>query len=225
MEFTIAKFIEYITTNYITILDKIGEHVVLSLVAVLFACLVGVPLGIIITRYKKLANIVINIANVIQTIPSLALFAFMIPIFGIGSTNAIFALFLYALLPIIKNTYIGIKNVDPAISEAARGMGMTSAQILYKVQMPLSISVIMGGVRIATVTCIGVATIATFIGARGLGDIIYQGIGAYNTVMILTGALAAAGLALLADLLLGLAERKLTSKGLRTDTISDGKKA
>lgn len=225
MEFNIMEFFQYIAENNSTILSKILQHVELSLVAVLFACLVGVPLGIVITRYKLLANIVIGMANVIQTIPSLALFAFMLPLFGIGSTNAIFALFLYALLPIIKNTYIGIKNVDPAISEAARGMGMTGTQILYKVQMPLSISVIMGGVRIATVTCIGVATIATLIGAGGLGDLIYQGIGAVNYEMIFTGALAAAGLALLADYLLGLAERKLTSKGLRPDTISDGKKA
>lgn len=206
--------IEYITVNWPFILSKTIDHTRLALTAVGFACLVGIPLGVLITRNKKLADIIISIANVIQTVPSLALFAFMIPIFGIGYKNAVFALFLYALLPIIKNTYIGIKNVDPAITDAATGMGMSKAQILYKVEMPLSVAVIMGGVRIATVTCIGVATIATLIGAGGLGDIIYQGIGLVNYNMILSGASSAALLALFVDFVLGLVERKITSEGI-----------
>ncbi|MHB1454588.1 MAG: ABC transporter permease [Saccharofermentanales bacterium] len=208
------NLIDYITENYPYILSKTGDHISLALVAVGFSCLIGIPLGILITRNKKFADTVIGIANVIQTVPSLALFAFMLPLFGIGYRNAVFALFLYALLPIIKNTYIGIKNVDPAIIEAARGMGMSKLQILSKVEMPLCIAVIMGGVRIATVTCIGVATIATLIGAGGLGDIIYQGIGMVNYNMILSGAISAALLALAADFILGLFEKMVTSKGI-----------
>lgn len=208
------SLIEYIIRNYSYILEKAGEHVYLAGIAVMLACAVGIPVGILITNNKRAANLVIGIANVIQTIPSLALFAFAMSIFGIGADNAIFALFLYALLPIIKNTLIGIRNVNPAIREAARGMGMSRSQILFKVEIPLAISVIMGGVRIATVTGIGIATIATLIGAGGLGQLIYQGIGMMNNEMIFAGAICSALLALLADLILGLVEKKLTSKGL-----------
>lgn len=208
------SLIEYIIRNYSYILEKAGEHVYLAGIAVMLACAVGIPVGILITNNKRAANLVIGIANVIQTIPSLALFAFAMSIFGIGADNAIFALFLYALLPIIKNTLIGIRNVNPAIREAARGMGMSRSQILFKVEIPLAISVIMGGVRIATVTGIGIATIATLIGAGGLGQLIYQGIGMMNNEMIFAGAICSALLALSADLILGLVEKKLTSKGL-----------
>ncbi|NLX93946.1 MAG: ABC transporter permease [Clostridiales bacterium] len=217
MDFSFSKFIDYIVNNWQYVLEKSADHMSMSLTAVAFSCLIGIPLGVIITRNKKVSDVILGIANVIQTVPSLALFAFMISIFGIGRTNAIFALFLYALLPIIKNTYIGIKNVEPAITQAATGMGMTKFQILYKVEMPLSVAVIMGGIRIATVTGIGVATIATLIGAGGLGDVIYQGIGMANLQMILTGAIASAVLALFADFVLGKVEKKLTSKGLTTN--------
>lgn len=216
MDFNFAKFIDYLTNNWQHILEKSADHMSMSLTAVAFSCLIGIPLGVLITKNKRVADFILGIANIIQTVPSLALFAFMISIFGIGRTNAIFALFLYALLPIIKNTYIGIKNVDPAIREAATGMGMTKFQILYKVEMPLSVAVIMGGVRIATVTCIGVATIATLIGAGGLGDVIYQGIGMANLSMIFAGATSAAVLALFADFVLGKIEKKLTSNGIQT---------
>lgn len=208
------SFFEYVAKNWQLILSLTGEHVSLAFIAVALACLVGVPVGIAITKSKRTASLVIGVANVMQTIPSLALFAFVIPILGIGRNNAIFALFLYGLLPIIKNTYIGLNNVDPAIIEAARGMGMSRAQIMFRVQMPLAVSVIMGGVRIATVTGIGVATIATLIGAGGLGYLIYQGIGMYNYNLIFSGAIPAALLALLTDYLLGFFEKKLTSKGI-----------
>lgn len=215
------KMIEYIVNNYPLILEKALEHVYLAGIAVLLACAVGIPVGFLITKNKKTADIVIGIANIIQTIPSLALFAFALPLFGIGADNAIFALFLYALLPIIKNTLIGIRNVNPAIREAARGMGMSRTQIMFKVEIPLAISVIMGGVRIATVTGIGIATIATLIGAGGLGQLIYQGIGMWNTEMIYVGAICSALLALLADFLLGLVEKKLTSPGIvKEDKVS-----
>jgi osmoprotectant transport system permease protein len=206
---------QYLAANWDYVLGKTVQHIELSSVAVAFACVVGIPLGVFITNQKRAADAVIGVANVIQTVPSLALFAFMIPLFGIGYRNAVFALFLYALLPIIKNTYIGIMNVDPGVIEAARGMGLTRFQVLYKVQMPLAVAVIMGGVRIATVTCIGVATIATLVGAGGLGDIIYRGIAMVNFNMILSGAITAAVLALLVDFVLGLVEKRLTSRGIR----------
>jgi len=213
------KFLEYVTQNYMYILEKTGEHIYLAGIAVLLACAVGIPVGFMITNNKKVANVVMGVANIIQTIPSLALFAFAMSIFGIGADNAIFALFLYALLPIIKNTLIGIRNVNPSIREAARGMGMSRSQIMFKVEIPLAISVIMGGVRIATVTGIGIATIATLIGAGGLGQLIYQGIGMMDYEMIFAGAICSALLALLADFLLGLVEKNLTSRGIVKEDI------
>lgn len=208
------EYINFITKHWAEILEKTLEHISLSFTAVIIACLIAIPLGFFIVNRVKLSNIVMNIANVIQTIPSLALFAFSMPLFGIGKKPAIFALTLYALLPIIKNTLIGIRNVNPATIKAAKGMGMSQSQIMFKVEIPLAISVIMGGVRIATVTGIGITTIATLIAAGGLGDFIYTGLGMSNQPMILTGALFSALLALLADFLLGLIEKRLTSKGL-----------
>ncbi len=208
------NLIGYILKNYDLIFEKAGQHIGLAGIGVLLACLIGNTTGFLITNIKRVSRIVVNIANVIQTIPSLALFAFAMPLFGIGAKPAIFALFLYALLPIIKNTLIGINNVDPAIIEAARGMGMSRAQLMFKVEVPLAISVIMGGVRIATVAGIGIATIAALIGAGGLGQLIYQGISMMDYEMILTGAISSALLALLADLILGIVENKLTSKGI-----------
>jgi osmoprotectant transport system permease protein len=208
------SLINYVIDNSSFILEKLVEHITLAGIAVALACSVGVPVGFLIANNAKLAKYVMNVANVVQTIPSLALFAFAMPIFGIGAKPAIFALFLYALLPIIKNTLLGIHNVNPAIIEAARGMGMSKFQIMFKVEVPMAISVIMGGVRIATVTGIGIATIAVLIGAGGLGQLIYQGIGMGNTPMILAGAIASASLALMADFILGLVEKKLTSPGI-----------
>jgi len=208
------SFITYFTENFGFIMEKALEHITLAGIAVLLAVSIGVPVGFLIANHPKLASYVMNIANVIQTIPSLALFAFAMPLFGIGAKPAIFALFLYALLPIIKNTLIGIKNVDPSIREAARGMGMSKSQIMFQVEVPLAISVIMGGVRIATVTGIGIATIAALIGAGGLGQLIYQGISMMYTEMILAGAISSALLALFADFVLGLVEKKLTSDGI-----------
>lgn len=212
------NLLTYFYENYIYILTKTSEHIYLAGVSVILASVIGIPIGFLIKNNKRASQIVIGIANTIQTIPSLAIFAFAMSIFGIGADNAIFALFLYALLPIIKNTLIGIINVDPAIIEAAVGMGMSKFQIIFKVEIPLAISVVMGGVRIATVTGIGIATIATLIGAGGLGQIIYQGIGMMNYEMVLGGAICSALLALTADFLLGLVERKLTSRGITKDS-------
>ncbi|MBK5254195.1 MAG: ABC transporter permease [Peptostreptococcaceae bacterium] len=208
------EVLNFITTHWDDIFEATLQHMKLSFSAVLLACLVGIPLGFLLVNRKYMSGIVLNIANVIQTIPSLAMFALVMPFMGIGTKPAIFALFLYALLPIIKNTYIGIHNVDPAIKQAAVGMGMSRQQIMFQIEVPLSISVIMGGVRIATVTCIGVTTIATLIAAGGLGDFIYRGLSTFNIPMILTGAIFSALLALSMDFLLGLLEKKLTSKGI-----------
>lgn len=204
----------FIASHFAEIMQKTLEHVSLSFTAVGLACLVGIPVGFLIVNHAKLSAVVLNIANVIQTIPSLALFAFAMPLFGIGTKPAVFALFLYALLPIIKNTLIGIRNVNPATIKAAVGMGMSRSQVMFKVEVPLAISVIMGGIRIAAVTSIGITTIATLIAAGGLGDFIYRGLSMYDQPMILTGAIFSAILALLVDYMLGLLERALTSKGI-----------
>lgn len=208
------SLINYFMENTDLLMAKTMEHMMLAGSAVLLACLVGIPVGFSIVNDAKLAKKVMNVANVVQTIPSLALFAFAMPLFGIGAKPAIFALFLYALLPIIKNTLLGIHNVEPSIIEAARGMGMSKIQIMFKVEVPLAIAVIMGGVRIATVTGIGIATIATLIGAGGLGQLIYQGISMMNFDMIMAGAITSAVLALVADFILGFVEKKLTSQGI-----------
>lgn len=212
---TLQLTFQFIQSHWADIIQKTLEHISLSFAAVGLACLIAIPLGFFIVNHKKLTAAVLNIANVIQTIPSLALFAFAMPLFGIGTKPAVFALFLYALLPIIKNTLIGIQNVNPAIIRAAVGMGMSRFQVLFEVEVPLAIPVIMGGIRIAAVTSIGITTIATLIAAGGLGDFIYRGLSMYDTPMILTGAVFSALLAILVDLLLGLTERMLTSKGIK----------
>ncbi len=208
-------FIEFVMSRKSEIMVAVGQHLNISLTAVLLAIAVGVPMGIFITRYEKSAGLILGIANTLQTIPSLALFGIMLPLLGIGYRNAMVVLFLYALLPIIKNTYIGIKNVDQSVREAARGMGMTRTQILIKVEFPLAFPVIMGGIRISTVINIGTATVATLIGAGGLGRLILTGINMVNTNMILAGAIPTVILALAADGGLGLIEKSLTSKGMR----------
>jgi osmoprotectant transport system permease protein len=192
------------------------EHVLLSGIAMLIAILIAVPLGVLLTRYRKLAEPIIGIAAIIQTIPSLALLGFMLPIFGIGKVPAIIALTLYALLPILRNTYTGILGVDPALVDAGRGMGMTSQQILFMVELPLTLPIIMAGVRTATVLTIGVAALATFIGAGGLGDLIDRGLRVADKNLILTGAIPAAILAILFDWALRKLEEKVTPRGLRS---------
>lgn len=194
------------------ILALTGEHLLLVLVSTSLAVAVGVPLGVALTRRPRLARPVLGFANVVQTIPSLALFGFLIPlplVGGIGARTAIAALVVYALLPILRNTYTGILSVDPAVVEAATGLGMTPGQRLRKVELPLSLPVLLAGVRIATVISIGLATIAAAIGAGGLGVLIYRGVAIVDNRLILAGAVPAALLALAADAGLGLLERRL----------------
>ena len=188
------------------------EHVRLTGIAVMLAVAVGIPVGISITRRQWMSQWILGIAGVIQTVPSLALLGFLLPvplIGGIGATPAIVALFLYSLLAIIRNTYTGIREVDHATIEAARGMGMTEWQILRMVEVPLAIPMIIAGVRIATVTCVGIATLCAAIGAGGLGQFIFRGISMVNNAMILAGAIPAAILALSMDFILGRIEKKL----------------
>lgn len=191
------------------------EHLFLVGIAIGIATLVGIPLGILITRKTNLRQPILGIANILQTIPSLALFGLLIPvpvIGGIGVVPAIVALTLYSFLPIIRNTYTGIVNVDPAIREAGKGMGMTDRQLLLQVEIPLAMGVILAGVRVATVIAIGIATIAAAIGAGGLGVFIFRGIAVVNNELILAGAIPAAVIALVADLVIGWLENKLKIK-------------
>lgn len=188
------------------------EHLWLVGISIGIAVAIGVPLGILITRRSRLKAPVLTLSNVIQTIPSLALFGLLLPVAFLGERAdrlAITALTLYALLPIIHNTYQGIKGVDPAIRDAARGMGMTDREILWQVELPLAAPVILAGIRVATVISIGVATIAAAIGAGGLGEFIFRGLAMVDNNVILAGAIPAALLALVADGLIGLLERFL----------------
>jgi len=173
------------------------------------ALLFGLPLGVLVAHRPGWRRPVLGLANVFQTIPSLALFGLLIPVFGIGAWTAITALVVYALLPIVRNTYTGIAGVDAAVREAGRGMGMTDGELLRLVELPLAAGVILAGVRIATVVSVGIATIAAAIGAGGLGVYIFRGVATVDNTLILAGAIPAALLALLADALLGLVERRL----------------
>jgi len=199
--------------NRTEVLELTLEHLWLVGISTLLAVLIGIPLGILITRWPALNKPVLGGANIIQTIPSLALFGFLLPAPWIGARAdrlAILALALYALLPLIRNTYVGIQSVDPAVVEAGRGMGLTDRQLLFQVELPLALGVIIAGVRVATVISVGLATIAAAIGAGGLGEYIFRGLAMVNNQVILAGAIPAAAMALLADLSLGWLEKRLS---------------
>ncbi|MGB6745949.1 MAG: ABC transporter permease [Terracidiphilus sp.] len=186
------------------------EHLWLTASAMLFATAIAVPAGIWLTRAPRWAKPVIAVANILQTIPSLAMFGFLLPLPWLGERAAriaIVALTAYALLPILRNTYAGIRGIDPAIVEVARALGLTGAQRLFKVELPLAASFILAGLRTATVTCVGIATIAAAVGAGGLGELIFRGVASVDNRLVLAGAVPAALLALAADAALGLAER------------------
>ena len=207
------NLLEFFQKNSSEVLQLTLQHLLLVVVATGAATLVGVPVGVLLTRKPSLAKPVLAIANVLQTVPSLALFGFLIPIlgsYGIGRAPAIIALFLYSLLPIIRNTFTGINGVDPAVREAARAMGMNDWQMLTQVELPLALSVIVAGVRVATVIAVGTATIAAAIGAGGLGMYIFRGLRMNDNTLVLAGAIPAALMALAADFLLGWLERRLS---------------
>jgi osmoprotectant transport system permease protein len=206
------SLVEFFARHRLEILQSTGEHIWLVALTMIFAIAIGVPLGIVVTRRPWLAKPILGTANVAETIPSLALFGFLLPIPWLGARSdrlAIVALTLYALLPIIRNTSAGIAGVDAAVREAARGMGMTDGQVLWKIELPLSIPTVIAGIRVATVLTIGIATIAAAVGAGGLGEFIFRGLAMVNDQLILAGAIPAAVLALAADFLLSLLERQL----------------
>ncbi len=207
--------VDFFLKNRGEILTLTGEHIWLVGISMLLAAAVGLPLGMLLTRWPTGRRPILGGANVVQTIPSLALFGFLLPMPWLGARAdrlAIAALTLYALLPIIRNTYAGITGVDPAVREAARGMGMTDRQLLFHVELPLAWGVILAGVRVATVISVGVATIAAAIGAGGLGEFIFRGLAMVNNQLILAGAIPAALLALTADFILGRLEGRLRAR-------------
>jgi osmoprotectant transport system permease protein len=205
----------FLLQNRTEVVVRTLEHIQLVAAAMAIALIVGLPVGVALVRRRALRRWVFGAANIVQTIPSLALFGFLIPvpwIGGIGANTAILALALYALLPVLRNTCTGIEGVDAAVLEAARGMGMTPHQVLWQVELPLAAPVLLAGIRVATVISIGVATIAAAIGAGGLGVFIFRGVAMVNDQVILAGAIPAALLAVLADLALGAAQRRLASQ-------------
>lgn len=209
------NFARFILQNHIQVIELTFEHLWLVGVSTLLAVLVGVPLGIVIAHRTTFSKPVLGIANIIQTIPSLALFGFLLPVPWLGARSdrlAILALALYALLPIVRNTYTGIRGVDPAVLEAARGMGLTDSQLLFHVELPLAASVILSGVRVAIVISVGLATIAAAIGAGGLGEFIFRGLAMVDNRVILAGAIPAAILALAADRGVGWLEGRVRAR-------------
>jgi osmoprotectant transport system permease protein len=211
------SFLEFLRRNSDQILTLALEHLWLVGVSVFLAVLIGVPLGVLLTRYPGPAGLwkklVLGFANVVQTIPSLALLGFLLPMPWLGERAdrlAITALTLYALLPVVRNTYTGISGVDPALREAARAMGMTDRQLLVHVELPLATSVILAGIRVAAVISVGVATIAAAVGAGGLGEFIFRGVASVSNAVILAGAIPSALMALALDLMLGFAEQRLS---------------
>ncbi len=202
----------FLLQNHEQVLELTMEHLWLVGISTLLAVLIGIPLGIVSAHWPVLNKPVLGTANIVQTIPSLALFGFLLPVPWLGDRAdrlAILALTLYALLPVIRNTYTGIRGVDPAVVEAGRGMGLTDSQLLFQVELPLAVSVILSGVRVAVVVSVGLATIAAAIGAGGLGEFIFRGLAMVNNQLILAGAIPAAILALSADFGLGWLEKRL----------------
>lgn len=199
------------------ITDAFLQHIYLSFVSLAIGVLISLPLGMLVARHRKFAEAVIGVTAILQTIPSLALFGFLVPLIGIGSKTALIALIIYALLPILRNTYAGLTSVDQSVIEAGKGMGLTANQILFKIELPLALPFIMAGIRTATVLTVGIATLATFVGAGGLGDIIYRGLQSYNNTLVLAGAIPVALLAIFFDFGLKIIEKKVTPKGLKID--------
>lgn len=206
----LSQLYEYFTNNFAYLWSLFMDHLLMSVYGVLFAAIVGIPIGIFIARYSRLSGIIITIANIIQTIPALAMLAILMLVMGLGTNTVILTVFLYALLPIIKNTYAGITGVDKNITDAGKSMGMTRNQVLRLIELPLALSVIIGGLRIALVVAIGIVAIGSFIGAPTLSDLIIRGTNATDgTVYILAGAIPIALIAILIDFGLRFVERKL----------------
>jgi len=210
-----GNLLNFLSENGIELIVKTWEHIYISLIAIFLGIIVAVPLGVLLTRVPKIANFILGLLNVLQTIPSFAILALFIPLLGIGLVPAIVALFLYSLMPILRNTYIGIRDVKKDLIEAGIGMGMTEWERIRLVEIPLATPVIMSGIRLATVFLIGWATLASYIGAGGLGDYIFSGMNLYKPEYILAGAIPVTLLALVTDLFLGKVETWVTPKGIR----------
>ncbi len=207
--------IDFLIENQKGMTNNLLRHIELVGISVFVGIIISIPLGILLSRRKKLAGPVLAIAGTLQTIPGLVMLGFALIFLGIGMLPALVILSLYAILPILRNTYTGITEVDPSYTEAARGIGMTNMQMLFKVELPLALSSIIGGIRISTVYIVSWATLASYIGAGGLGDPIWTGLATYNTKLILSGAIPSAILALVLSGLIGLLQRILTPRGLR----------
>lgn len=197
------------------LIQKTGEHFFISIVSLLIAIVVAVPIGILLAKTKKAASIVLTTAGVLQTIPTLAVLAIMIPIFGVGKTPAIIALFVYILLPILNNTVLGVQNINPDVRQAAISMGMTKFQLMKDVEMPLALPLILSGIRLSSVYVISWATLASYVGAGGLGDFVFNGLNLYNPIMIVSAAVLVTALALIVDYVLRAVEKWAVPKGLK----------
>ena len=213
----ISEFLIYVIEQRNEIFTLLFQHIRLTVFSVIFSIMLGVPLGILIKYVKKLNKPILGFANIVQAIPSMALLGISIPILGIGSAPAIFMVILYSLLPIIKNTYTGLSNISPQILEAAKGIGLTKTQRLFKIQIPLSLPVIMAGIRVSAVTSVGLMTIAAYVGAGGLGYLVFAGIRTINNYQILAGAIPACLLALLVDYVFSIIERLVTPISLQAN--------
>ena len=194
------------------LLSKAVEHFYISMFALLLAIVVAVPLGILLSKTQRTANVVLTVAGVLQTIPTLAVLAIMIPIFGVGKTPAIVALFIYVLLPILNNTVLGVKNIDKNVIQAGQSMGMTKFQLMKDVEMPLALPLIISGIRLSSVYVISWATLASYVGAGGLGDLVFNGLNLYQPPMIISAAIVVTLLALVIDFILSLVENGLYLK-------------
>ena len=197
------------------LISKTIEHFYISIIALLIAIVVAVPLGILLSKTTRTANVVLTIAGVLQTIPTLAVLAIMIPIFGVGKTPAIVALFIYFLLPILNNTVLGVKNIDKNVIQAGQSMGMTKMQLMKDVELPLALPLIISGIRLSSVYVISWATLASYVGAGGLGDLVFNGLNLYQPPMIISAAILVTLLALIVDFLLSLVEKWAVPKGLK----------
>ena len=197
------------------LISKTIEHFYISIIALLIAIVVAVPLGILLSKTTRTANVVLTIAGVLQTIPTLAVLAIMIPIFGVGKTPAIVALFIYVLLPILNNTVLGVKNIDKNVIQAGQSMGMTKMQLMKDVELPLALPLIISGIRLSSVYVISWATLASYVGAGGLGDLVFNGLNLYQPPMIISAAILVTLLALIVEFLLSLVEKWAVPKGLK----------
>lgn len=207
----------FLTQHGSELLTKTWQQIYISAIALALGIIVAVPLSVILMKFPRTAKVVMAIASMLQTIPALALLAMMLPIFGIGQLPAIVALFLYSLMPILRNTYVGLTGVDPNTVDSAKGVGMTQIQIITKVDIPLAMPVIMSGIRLSAIYVIAWSTLASYIGAGGLGDFIFNGLNLYQPDLIFGGTIPVIILALLTDYLLGRLEKKLTPAGVNNN--------